>query len=212
MKLLLIFLIFLNLLSCSQPLQKKTKLYELDVPIEKQQELTWCLPTSVLMCAEYFSNTVCWCFNDFKNSNSYERQKIFYSELKENDGLTFYPYSQQSAPTEISKLLYKYLNIANQEFAKLYTSIYFENITNLIKYEIKEHGMPIISITNEGINKTHAVVITGYQEIIESSKIDKVLYIDPYYGKKNKTLEEWKTYSTLNNELFLKLFFEDYYN
>ena len=59
-----------------------TKTYEIEVPLETQVELNFCLPTSVLMCAKYFAKEVGWYSENFKNLNSPTQEKFIYDYLK----------------------------------------------------------------------------------------------------------------------------------
>lgn len=207
--------------SCGKPLIPVTKTYEIEVPLETQSELNFCLPTSVLMCAKYFAKEVGWYSEDFKNLDSPTQEKFIYDYLKKNSGLTFYPNSQDSAPTAISKFLYNYLNISNKEIAILDTSLWCEENFGALKLmveQIKFEQKPVIAVINredssgnsDNSNQTHAVVIVGIQENVNTDEVTKIFYNDPWYGYRNKSKSSWQNVSCLKTFDYLTLYFSTY--
>lgn len=204
-------------ISCGNPLLVATKTYELEVPLEKQVEVNFCVPTSVLMCAEYFANDVGWYDKSFADYDVSSKELFIYNYLKNNSGLTFYPDKQFGAPLAISNFLYRYLNISNREIAVLDTSFLCEEnygSLKLIIEQIKLEQKPLIAIINSDNSgsKTHAVVVRGIQENIDTGDVSKIYYNDPWYGYRNKTRSSWKNISCLSSFDYLTLYFSDYNN
>ena len=131
-------------------------------------------------------------------------------------GMTFYPNSLEGAPKSISLFLFNYLNISNRHIALLDTSTFCVETMGaleLIMREIQYNQKPLISITNETTDekeKTHAVVITGFQEELKTGTVSKVFYADPWFGYRNKTKSEWQRYSCLPSGHYLTMYFGDY--
>lgn len=79
---------------------------------------------------------------------------------------------------------------------------------------IREHIIykkrPLISIVSESTDKTHAVVVRGVQETADGNEVKQIYYIDPWYGKRNKSKSEWNRYSLLNNTDYLTMYFDEY--
>lgn len=163
------------------------------------------------MCAEYFANDVGWSNRSFPNLRTEDKEQTIYNILQQF-GSTFYVDSQEEAPQAISYFLFNYLNISNRNMAVLFgTPFSSEEVGSLrlIIEHIKIKKRPLISVVNENDEKTHAVVVRGVQESNSTGEITQVYYNDPWYGKKNKSKNEWNRYSLLNNN-YLTMYFEDY--
>jgi len=162
----------ISLFACVQPVEPKTKTYEIPVPEEKQIYSNWCVPASVLMCAEYFANDVGWSDYSFPYLTTEEKEKIIYLILK--------------------------------RFGETFGSL------RMIRENIIYKKRPLISIVSESTDKTHAVVVRGVQETADGNEVKQIYYIDPWYGKRNKSKSEWNRYSLLNNIDYLTMYFDEY--
>ncbi|MBR4374225.1 MAG: C39 family peptidase [Treponema sp.] len=202
-------------MSCTTPYAPTTKTYEIDVAYRKQQNQFWCLPASVLMCSNYFAQDVGW-FDEYLNElDEYHKQEYIYDALNDLDGTVFIPNSNEGAPKSISQFLFLSLNIENQEMAKLDTSYSCNDYAGsipLIVEHIKTYKRPLIAIRNyDGEDKTHAIVVYGYQEDLTKQKVKNIYYQDPWYGGfLTCSSESWEQMTRLKDNCYLTLYFDDY--
>ncbi len=210
----ILLIISLFLMSCSEPLEKTLE-EKLEVPFEEQVQIDWCVPASVLMCAKYFANEVGWYDPTFEEYDSGSQQNFINTKLKEYGGTTFYEDSQEGAPKSISRFMYNYLNITNTNMAKIKSTIYYDEdigVLGLIREQILYNEKPLIAVIKSDEIKTHAVVVTGYEEILKTNEISKIYYNDPWFGKTHELRKEWEEISKLSDRVYITLYFNDYYN
>ena len=210
----ILLIISLFLMSCSEPLEKTLE-EKLEVPFEEQVQIDWCVPASVLMCAKYFANEVGWYDPIFEEYDSGSQQNFINTKLEEYGGTIFYEDSQEGAPKSISRFMYNYLNITNTNIAKIKSTNYYDEdigMLGLIREQISYNEKPLIAVVNSSAVKTHAVVVTGYEEVLKTSEIKKISYNDPYYGERAKDRAGWDTFSKLSDRVYITLYFSDYYN
>lgn len=200
--------------SCSSS-NPKIKMYSIDVPLVYQAYSTWCVPASVLMCAEYFADIVGWYDCSIEEMSSEEKQGFILNKMNDCEGTTFYPFSNNGAPSSISNFFYRYLNINNREFAKLLTSTYLSEdygfLENL-KLEIRFEEKPLLCILNASDDGaiTHAVVVTGYSYNEDDECVHKIYYNDPWYGEQFLSKSEWETKAKLNSGCYLNIYYGEF--